>query len=53
MITATAEAVKLVHVGQIAFHGLIRAPARVRAISWILPDAQRRTLTHIKSLGPG
>ena len=50
MITATAEAVRLVQVGQIAFHGLIRAPARVRAISWILPDAQRRTFTPNVSL---
>ena len=53
VITATTEAVKLVQVGQIAFHGLIRAPARVRGISWILPDAQRRTLTHDVSLERG
>ncbi|KAH0559814.1 hypothetical protein GP486_003670 [Trichoglossum hirsutum] len=38
IITATSKAVKLVQVGQIAFHGIVRAPARVRAVSWILPD---------------
>ena len=31
---------KLVQVGQIGFHGIIRAPPRVRAISWILPEDQ-------------
>jgi len=35
--------VKISLVGQIAFHGIIRAPARVRSISWILPDEQRET----------
>ena len=40
VITATADAVTLVQVGQIAFHGIVRAPLRVRAVSWILPDHQ-------------
>lgn len=40
VITATADTVTLVQVGQIAFHGIIRAPLRVRAMSWILPDHQ-------------
>ncbi|KAI9840085.1 MAG: hypothetical protein M1819_000278 [Sarea resinae] len=40
IIVATAESIRLVQVGQIAFHGIIRAPARVRAISWVLPDDQ-------------
>ncbi|GAB7363893.1 hypothetical protein MBLNU230_g4456t1 [Neophaeotheca triangularis] len=31
---------KLVRVGQIGFHGIIRAPPRVRSISWILPEEQ-------------
>ncbi|KAK0932541.1 WD40 repeat protein [Friedmanniomyces endolithicus] len=34
------NAVKLVQVGQIGFHGIIRAPPRVQALSWILPDQQ-------------
>lgn len=32
--------VRLVEVGHIAFHGIIRSPARVRGLSWILPESQ-------------
>ncbi|KAJ2905364.1 hypothetical protein MKZ38_005663 [Zalerion maritima] len=32
--------VNLVQVGQIAFHGIVRSPARVRGLSWILPESQ-------------
>lgn len=38
---ASPSSVRLVQVGQIGFHGIIRAPARVRSISWIVPDEQR------------
>ncbi|KAK1081361.1 WD40 repeat protein, partial [Friedmanniomyces endolithicus] len=38
--TSNNNPVKLVQVGQIGFHGIIRAPPRVRALSWILPDQQ-------------
>lgn len=38
------SAVNLVKVGQIGFHGIIRAPARVRSVSWIVPDEQRGRL---------
>lgn len=31
---------KLVEVGHIAFHGIVRSPARVRGLSWILPERQ-------------
>ena len=31
---------RLVQVGQIAFHGIVRSPARVRGLSWILPETQ-------------
>ncbi|KAH7326667.1 RIC1-domain-containing protein [Stachybotrys elegans] len=31
---------RLTQVGQIAFHGIIRSPARVRGLSWILPESQ-------------
>jgi len=37
---ATSRTVKLVQVGQIAFHGIVRSPARVRGLSWILPEEQ-------------
>ena len=42
VINATSTAVSLVQVGQIALNGIVRAPARVRAVSWILPDHQLR-----------
>ncbi|VUC36160.1 unnamed protein product [Clonostachys rosea] len=32
--------IRPIQVGQIAFHGIIRSPARVRALSWLLPDSQ-------------
>ncbi|KAF9869805.1 hypothetical protein CkaCkLH20_12722 [Colletotrichum karsti] len=32
--------IRLVQLGQIAFHGIVRSPARVRGLSWILPDSQ-------------
>lgn len=35
-----AESVRLIQVGQIAFHGIVRSPARVRGLSWILPESQ-------------
>lgn len=32
--------IRLVEVGHIAFHGIVRSPARVRGLSWILPEQQ-------------
>lgn len=40
IFTAVSGGMKLVQVGQIAFHGIVRSPARVRGLSWILPDDQ-------------
>ncbi|KAF2471953.1 RIC1-domain-containing protein [Lindgomyces ingoldianus] len=40
IISVSDATVKLVQVGQIALHGIIRAPPRVRALSWILPEDQ-------------
>lgn len=34
------DTVRLVQVGQIAFHGIVRSPARVRGLTWILPETQ-------------
>ncbi|EEP78613.1 conserved hypothetical protein [Uncinocarpus reesii 1704] len=42
VINTTGTRLSLVQVGQIAFHGIVRAPTRVRAISWILPEDQLR-----------
>ncbi|KAH8808262.1 RIC1-domain-containing protein [Xylogone sp. PMI_703] len=40
IFSAASGVVQLVQVGQIAFHGIVRSPARVRGLSWILPDEQ-------------
>ncbi|KAJ4367434.1 WD40 repeat protein [Neocucurbitaria cava] len=40
VISVADAAVTLIQVGQIALHGIIRAPPRVRALSWILPENQ-------------
>jgi len=40
IFTTVSGSIKLVQVGQIAFHGIVRSPARVRGLSWILPDDQ-------------
>jgi len=42
IINASTATISLVQMGQIALHGIVRAPARVRAVSWILPDHQLR-----------
>jgi len=42
IIKTTDASVRLVQAGHITFNGLIRAPARVRALSWIVPDDQLR-----------
>lgn len=42
VINVSGATVALVQVGQIALNGIVRAPARVRAVSWILPDHQLR-----------
>jgi hypothetical protein len=50
IFVSSSKAVKLAQVGQIAFHGIIRAPPRVRAISWILPEEQRGVFSVLDSL---
>lgn len=42
IVNASGSSVKLVPVGQLALNGIVRAPARVRAVTWILPDFQLR-----------
>lgn len=37
---AASGGVRLQKVGQITFNGIVRSPARVRGLSWILPDDQ-------------
>lgn len=45
IVNASNVAVTLVQVGQLTLHGIVRAPARVRAVTWILPDLQLRELS--------
>jgi len=42
VMSVSNATVSLIQVGQIALHGIIRAPTRVRALSWILPEDQIR-----------
>lgn len=42
VISVTSQGLNLVQMGQIAFHGVVRAPTRVRSVSWILPEDQLR-----------
>lgn len=42
VLNTTEAGAQLLQVGQIAFHGVIRAPSRVRSVSWILPEHQLR-----------
>lgn len=41
IFSTQSGSVQLVQVGHIAFHGIVRSPARVRGLSWILPESQR------------
>ena len=43
IVSVTSHSASLLQVGQIAFHGIVRAPTRVRSVSWILPEAQLRS----------
>ncbi|KAJ9606771.1 WD40 repeat protein [Cladophialophora chaetospira] len=42
ILNITERGAQLVQVGQIAFHGIVRAPSRVRSVSWVVPDTQLR-----------
>ena len=42
ILNVTDRTAQLFQVGQIAFHGVVRAPSRVRSVSWILPENQLR-----------
>ncbi|KAL8977427.1 MAG: hypothetical protein Q9205_006770 [Flavoplaca limonia] len=42
IVNASDTTVTLFQVGQLALNGIVRAPARVRAVTWILPNFQLR-----------
>ena len=45
VIAPSSNSVQIVQVGQIGLHGIVRAPARVRAVTWFVPDHQLRMNT--------
>lgn len=42
VVVSNKKSIQLAKVGQIGLHGIIRAPARVRSVSWIVPEYQLR-----------
>jgi RAB6A-GEF complex partner protein 1 len=42
VIHYAGNSAQLIQVGQIAFHGVVRAPSRVRSVSWVVPESQLR-----------
>ncbi|RMZ89368.1 hypothetical protein DV736_g3398, partial [Chaetothyriales sp. CBS 134916] len=42
IIDASEQQPQLVQVGQIALHGVVRAPGRVRSVSWVVAESQLR-----------
>jgi RAB6A-GEF complex partner protein 1 len=42
LVVPTAETIKLHFAGSISFHGVIANPNAVRALSWMIPAAQKR-----------
>ena len=40
VINPSTTSIQLIQVGQIGLHGIVRAPARVRAVTWYVPDHQ-------------
>ena len=47
-----SSSIQLIRVGQIGLHGIVRAPARVRAVTWYVPENQLSKLTLTLSLAP-
>ncbi|CAK7564050.1 MAG: WD40 repeat protein [Sporothrix epigloea] len=39
-VPTNSGSVRLMQMGHIGFHGIVRSPARVRGLSWVLPDSQ-------------
>lgn len=43
LIIPTADTIKLHLCGSITFDGIIASPSAVRALSWMIPNTQKRT----------
>ncbi|CAK7267600.1 WD40 repeat protein [Sporothrix epigloea] len=39
-VPTNSGSTRLMQMGHIGFHGIVRSPARVRGLSWVLPDSQ-------------
>ena len=50
IIIANKSSIQLSKAGQIGLHGIIRAPARVRAVSWIVPEHQLGLLQRLERM---
>jgi hypothetical protein len=42
LIIPTNESIKLHMCGSISFAGIVQVPSRVRSLSWLIPEAQKR-----------
>jgi hypothetical protein len=49
LIVPTADTIKLHLCGSITFDGIIASPSAVRALSWMIPNAQKRTFMGFQS----
>lgn len=45
VIIPTSDSIRIQLCGSISFRGLVTVPARVRALSWLIPEAQKRELS--------
>ena len=49
IVAASKKSVELIKVGQIALQGIIRAPPRVRGVSWVVPEQQLRKFMFLRA----
>jgi hypothetical protein len=49
LVIPTKETIKLHLCGSISFQGILQVPSRVRALSWMIPQAQKGMLFTTKS----
>jgi hypothetical protein len=52
LILPTKDTIKLHLCGSISFRGIVMVPSRVRALSWLIPPAQKSEYIYISSWGP-
>jgi hypothetical protein len=47
LVIPTKETIKLHLCGSISFQGILQVPSRVRALSWMIPQAQKGTFLYL------